>query len=256
MMRSAAFRRSFWPRLAAACVLVLAARAAAGDWLVTRDGARVETKGAWEVKGKVVVFTTAAGDLASLRAADVDLEASRKATEDAKAAAAQQAAGKGREKRKPVRVLTDKDFPRRVPAPAPAAAEQGAAKQPAGAAGEKQPAAGTAGQEEAAPLQVTSWERAQAGSDGHLAIKGALHNGSADDAAGATLLVRVYDEAGQVIASVQAALTTTVLPAGGSTAFTADFPGVFAFAAVNFEGTSMRLRTTPEPPPPPSPTGG
>ena len=43
MMGTAASSKQFWPRLAAACVLVLAARAAAGDWLVTRDGARRRT---------------------------------------------------------------------------------------------------------------------------------------------------------------------------------------------------------------------
>jgi len=41
-----------------ALVLALALPAAArADWLVTTEGGRVETRGPWEVKGKLVVFT-------------------------------------------------------------------------------------------------------------------------------------------------------------------------------------------------------
>ena len=43
----------------------LFAAPAAADWLVTRDGGRVETKGPWKVKGKLVVFTRAAETAAS-----------------------------------------------------------------------------------------------------------------------------------------------------------------------------------------------
>src|SRR5688572_4712455 len=64
----------------------------AADWLVTREGGRVETKGTWTVKGKLVVFHTADGKLSSMRLADVDLDASRRATEEAVAAQAQAAA--------------------------------------------------------------------------------------------------------------------------------------------------------------------
>jgi len=66
-------------------LLLEAAMSARADWLVTREGGRVETKGPWQVKGKLVVFTRAADSgLASLRASEVDLEASAKATADAK----------------------------------------------------------------------------------------------------------------------------------------------------------------------------
>jgi glutaredoxin len=74
-------------RTAAALLLALAA-AAGADVLVLRDGARVESRGAWQEKGRQVVFTDAGGKLCSLRLADVDLDASRAAT----AAAARPAA--------------------------------------------------------------------------------------------------------------------------------------------------------------------
>lgn len=239
------------PTLAAGLVLAaaLAAPPVRADWLVTRDGARVETKGAWEVKGKLVIFTTAAGDLASLRVAEVDLEASRAATAEAKTAAAAAPEKRAPEKRKAVRVLTDKDFPRRAaPAPPPAAAPE---KAPA-TGGEAEAAA--AEEPAASPLVVSAWERQADASDEHVVISGALRNGGSETVTGATLLVRLYDETGQVVGTAQAALTTTAIPAGEAASFRADFPGIFAFAAVKFEATSMRLRRSPEPTAP-SPPG-
>lgn len=227
--------------LAAATAFVPAARA---DWLVTRDGARVETAGAWQVKGKLVVFKTAAGDLASLRLAEVDLETSRAVTAEAGAAAAatQEAAKKPPVKRRPLRVLTDKDFPRAAPPAAPAEGAGGGATKPPEAVGDAA----------AAPvLQVTSWERQDDSIDRHVAITGALRNTAAATAADASLLVHLFDEAGGLVASVAAELATTVLPAGESAGFRADFPGVFAFAAVKFESNAMLLETAPEPAAPP-----
>ncbi len=63
--------------------LVLLAPAVAADWLVTQEGARVETKGPWKVKGRTVVFTSSKGRLSSMRLAEVDLDASAAATEEA-----------------------------------------------------------------------------------------------------------------------------------------------------------------------------
>jgi hypothetical protein len=66
----------------AALVMLLCAFAPArADWLVLVSGIRIETKGAWVVKGRQVRFTTAKTNLLqSLSLSEVDLEASRKAT--------------------------------------------------------------------------------------------------------------------------------------------------------------------------------
>ncbi len=53
------------------------------DWLVTTEGERVETRGAWDVRGRMVVFTTKRGTLASVRLDEVDLDASEAATDEA-----------------------------------------------------------------------------------------------------------------------------------------------------------------------------
>ena len=234
------------PALLAAAAVLVPAAAARADWLVTRDGGRVETAGAWQVKGKLVVFKTAAGDLASLRLAEVDLETSRAVTAEAAAAAAasEEVAKEPPPKRRPVRVLTDKDFPRAQPAePAAPGAAGEAAKPPEAPEGKL------------APLQVVSWERGRDSFDGHAVITGTLHNTGVDVAADSGLIVRLYDEEGGLVASVAAELTATSLPAGESTGFRADFPGVFVFAAVKFETSAMRLETAPEPAAPPPPAG-
>src|SRR6266498_3936719 len=58
----------------------LAGSTAHADWLVLKDGSRVETKGGWQIDKGVVIFHLSNGTLASLRSAEVDLEASAAAT--------------------------------------------------------------------------------------------------------------------------------------------------------------------------------
>ena len=53
---------------------------ASADWLVTRDGQRVETKGPWKVKRNQVIFTLPNGTLSSLRLSEVDLDLSQQLT--------------------------------------------------------------------------------------------------------------------------------------------------------------------------------
>ena len=108
--------RSRWLVLAVACWMTAAA--ASADWLVTRNGERIETQGAWQVKGRMVVFTSAAGTLSSMRTAEVDLDASTEATQQAAAAAAAPIAAEPEEpvrKRRSVRVITTEDIGEGVP---------------------------------------------------------------------------------------------------------------------------------------------
>lgn len=56
---------------------------AQADWLITHDGQRIETQGPWDVQGRMVVFTSDRGTLSSIRLDEVDLDASRAATEQA-----------------------------------------------------------------------------------------------------------------------------------------------------------------------------
>jgi hypothetical protein len=207
--------------------LVPAAPAAA-DWLVTREGGRIETRGAWEVKGKLVVFQGADGALASLRATEVDLDASRQVTETAKRPASSPAAAPRPAERKSVRSFTDKDFRKVEAAGDAAAASPEEAKKK-----EEAPKAG---------VSVASWDRSK-GEDGHVVIAGVLRNGPGSSAANITLAVHLYDENGNLLSSRQAELATTALPPGQQSGFRAEFPNVFTFDTVKFEGDSLNLKT-------------
>ncbi len=60
------------------------ASAASADWLVLRDGSKVETKGGWQTRGRLIVFERLGGGLASVRADEVDLVKSDEVTATAK----------------------------------------------------------------------------------------------------------------------------------------------------------------------------
>ncbi len=98
--------RAIWP-----IILLLLAPAAAGDWLVTHDGARVETHGPWEVRGRQVLFKLPpAGTLSSMRLDEVDLDASRAATAEANRPPEPPPAEEAPQE--PVLTLTDRDVSR------------------------------------------------------------------------------------------------------------------------------------------------
>ena len=106
------------PILVLFAILTLAATPSSrGDWLVTREGARIETRGAWEVRGRTIVFTTPAGTLSSIRSDEIDLEASRELTSAAAtaAAAAPEPAAAEAAPKPPVMTLTDRDVGRGEP---------------------------------------------------------------------------------------------------------------------------------------------
>lgn len=234
--------------LAALLAALAPAAPAAADWLVTREGGRVETRGAWKVKGKLVVFTTADGKLSSLRLADVDLDASRRVTEEAVAAQAQADAEevKPAERRKSVRTITDKDV-RQYAAPQPEAAEEGEGEE------EKKEPGPTSGP----GLLVESWQQSAHADDGSVIINGTLQNASNATAADLKLNVMIFDEGGALIATSQAAVAVKAVPPGERAAFRAEFPGFFSFATIKFEAESRRLATrSPDEPIPPAPADG
>jgi len=207
-----------------ALLLALAAVPASADWLVTRAGTRVETRGAWQVKGKLVVFHAADGTLSSLRLAEVDLDESGRATAEAERArrAAGDAAAQAPKRKVPAVVLTDDDF-RHV--------EPGAAA----------PAADTP----AAPgFKVTSWERSPDAGEG-VVIIGTLQNTSTVNATEIALSVQLLDAAGRSSAIGQATLTSTVLGPGQQSGFRVDFPGAATYSDVKFDFRALGAPVKP-----------
>jgi hypothetical protein len=207
--------------------------AARADWIVTRQGQRIETSGAWQEKGKLVIFHLADGKLSSLRLSDVDLEASRTATRQAKEAPVAAPVQQPVKPRKPsVAKLTDKDFQHPAAAPAERAEDKSA-----GAPDKKPPG-----------VAVANWERGKAEDDGHVLITGTVRNPTSAQATSVTVAIRLFDETGKQIAQGEAVMTSSVIPAGGSAGFRADFAGVFSFAAAKLDARSFNLTTKPSSP--------
>lgn len=209
--------------------ILAAAAPLQADWLVTREGGRVETQGAWKVKGKLVVFTQVDGTLSSLRLTEVDLEASQKATEAAKIQAVQPPPPPAPPKKK-LAVLTDADFKKATPP-----SEEAAAK-PAGA-----PAA------PAGPVSVGNWTRSELADGSGVEIRGTLQNATDDMVVNSAVEVQLYNEAGDQVGTASALLTSTSIQPRGTMEFRAIFPGVFAFSDVKFEPRGVPLDISPAP---------
>jgi hypothetical protein len=196
--------------------LGLAPLTAHADWLVTHEGGRVETTGSWQMKGKLVVFTRADdGALASLRASEVDLDASAKATAEAKVQATVPPPPAVPQKK--IAVLTDKDF--RKPAPAGAAGATDSA-----------PAAAHAG-----PLVISDWKRVDTPDGDGLWVEGSVHNTTGEVMINASVEVQLYNEGGDRVGTASGLLASTSIKADGTVQFRANFPGIFTFASAKFE---------------------
>ena len=214
--------------------LWLAAPAAA-DWLVTRDGGKVETQGGWKVQGKRVIFTAKDGTLASLRLTEVDLDASRVATTAAVQAKEERAVQAAAPPKKSVRVLTDKDFPKSVPAA------------PEGSGLAAPEAAGGAAALESSALQVANWIQERDVDRDLMKISGTVRNAGPDLATAVQVTIRLYDAEGEVLATQQAALDTRTLQPGQGTSFQAEIPAITGFSSAKFDARSIPLvRRPPE----------
>lgn len=207
--------------LAALSLGLGAAGSAGADWLVLRDGARLETKGTWKVDGRKVLFTMPNGTLSMLRTDDVDLDQSALATSQARMPPAAPAAVV-KEKKEPVLRLTEKDIP-----PVGALAAADATKKEGGAEGE--------GQEAASALEVISWEKTEDSTGDGLEIFGTIKNGSPNIITTPTLLVAIYDADGGLLATNGGDINSPQIQPGKTANFRVAFPGVPDFASVKFD---------------------
>lgn len=224
---------------AAGALLLLLAAPAAADWLVTRDGGRIETRGTWKVKGKLVVFTQADGTLGSMRLAEVDLEASeRVTTEEQLKSEAPAPPSEAAPRKKSVRSLTDADFAKAQPAPA--AEEAQGDKE-----GEKKEAVET--KKPAGKVEVASWRKVERTERDGLEVFGTLRNTGGDIAAGLGVTVKLYNEAGELLATGEGVPTNSSIKPQGVVNFRVAFPGVFTFSDVKFEVRSWGLDLEPAP---------
>lgn len=220
--------------LAVAVVTAVALLVPAGaDWLVTKDGTRVETQGPWEVRDRLVVFKQPDGTFSSMRLSQVDLEASERLTRETEEEG--QRPRKEAEpppKREVVARLTEKDLP---PVGSPASDAEGERTAPAGGGD-----ASEGGREEAEPqepqsLQIVSWRELGGPEREGTEFVGDVRNVTENTALGVDVTVTLFDEEDEAITSRSAALTSSALPPGQTAGFRASFPAVFHYARVAFD---------------------
>jgi hypothetical protein len=223
-----------------------AAAPAAADWLQMKDGSRVETRGAWEVRGGQVVFTLPNGTLASTRTADVDLGASRELTELSKAPRPEPTPPP---KKKSVLVLTDADVGHAQPSAAPSSPPSNAEAAASGSA--KPGEAATANVPTG--VEVSGWSTDYSADAGETTLAGTLHNTGDTVVFDLGLVVSAFDEKGGLLTKSDAVIGSPGLSPGGTTTFEVRYPGLLEIKSAKFEIKAQRASLTP-PPPPPAPT--
>ncbi len=204
----------------------------AADWLVTQDGDQIETQGEWKVKGKLVVFTSPQGALTSIRASEVDLDASAVLTEKAKNPPPPPPPAPPEKQKAAVRVFTDDDIRAATPeAPLPPASdgEEGEGSTAGGEeTGEEDGEEGEEGEEanKDGGVEVESWRISASDQVEGVEIFGSLRNRGAEMAAELSLVARVADEDGNQLAEQSAFLKNNSLLPGRATSFRVLLPGL------------------------------
>lgn len=223
--------RAFRVGLVLGLLIALTGLPSAADWLVTRGGDQVETRGPWEIKGKLVVFTLPGGTLSSMRLSDVDLDASQKLTETKKMPSAPAATTSQR--REATIVITDSD----VAHVGPEAAGSVEERQEAGAQAR-------AAQATAAPgegLTVAEWNQEFDDAIDGVVLTGSIENRSPNLHSEITLLVMLYNTDGSLAGRGAATVDNVLLQAGQSTSFRAAFAGIVGFDRPEFRLNSASL---------------
>lgn len=229
-------------------LLVVAAGAAQGDWLVLASGEAVETKGPWTVEGRKIVFTSTRGVLSSVRASSVDVDSSRELTTKKQEEASRVVVPVPTPKRTPVLVLTDADFAKKPAAPDAAGTtagepgvESAAAREPVVVPAADSIESRLARQMPGAPaLQIMSWSARPTGED-QLSIFGTVQNVGSLVTAAITIGVKLIDSEGAAIGTREGAVTATALMPGAQADFEARFEGDPNFSIVEFTVDTVQL---------------
>ncbi len=180
-----------------------------------------------------MVFRTPEGRLTSLRAREVDLDASHARTEASHAPAAGIDTGPPTRREGPVLVITDADV-RRAPVGADSRIEST----------DEDP---EAADEDGGTVEIVSWQDRVDVEANALEITGALVNRGEAVATDTRLEVRLLDADGALLESRRAAIGRPALGPGESASFHASFPGNPGFAAIGFDVRSRGFRVAPRP---------
>lgn len=219
----------------------------AADWLVTRDGGRIETKGQWRVEGAKVVFTLPNGTMSVMRKSEVDLDASAVAS----AAIVKPAETTTAEPKKtPILTLTDKDIPK---AAVLGAGEENASPETSAPS----TATAKAAPQKPATVMVQSWRQSPA-KDGGVELSGVLRNVGADIAVNIAIEIEAKDGEGTSHTAVGFPARSSLVR-DSETTFRAILPDLSEIAGeptikVTAEGASVGVE--PDQPATPAPGSG
>lgn len=209
---------------AAALALLLPATA---DWLVLRDGSRVETAGPWRVESRLVAFQRPDGTYASLRLSEVDLEASERVTLEEAERAAEKAddSEPASPRREPVLRLTERDLP---PVDRPSGIEEDGPEDV-----EAPPE----------PLEIVTWREVGGIEGPGIEIVGTVRNNSESLAIGVGVTAALFDQDDEEVARSEAIMTSTALQPTQTASFRASFPGVYQFFRAELTAGGDLVRT-------------
>lgn len=201
-------------------VIFLLAPAVSADWLVTKEGARIETKGPWKVKGAVVVFTLPNGTLSSMRVRELDLDQSALVTAEANQPPEEEAEEGEEAPPKPVVAeFTNKNIRRA----APQGDSEGSPEQD-GEGGEG--GGGPARAVVTPPYEVLAWNVVPRPDIEGIEVRGTLRNGGEDTVANVTVVLRLVTPDNAFVEERRGNLQSTLLRAQAATNFSAAFPNL------------------------------
>ena len=218
-----------------ATLLAVAAGPVAADWLVTRDGAQLETRGPWKIEGKLVVFRLANGSLSSIHLAEVDLEASDRLTTSRSRPVQKPQKRTRTEPEKSRFIITDDDVKHVYPESARAEGDDGKPTISAPAAAREE--------SEGEGVAVSQWDTAYDEAIDGVVLSGTLENRDSRGHQELALAISLVSEGGVPAGSAHAALAKNALKGGESTTFRASFPGVPDFEKAEFGISGASLPT-------------
>jgi hypothetical protein len=220
-------------------LLVATGSPAQAEVLVLRSGETLEVKGSWQQRGSRIVYTAADGSLLSIRASEVDLEATQARAEQAAEPAAdpvdpessaQPQHAASRSNARPVVTITNRDV---------GGAQRKA--QPTQSDGlSEAPAAAAAAPQGALQLIVTEWSD-QLGVGAGLVISGTLSNQGDSTGVNVRVTAELIDSDGRAVDISTASLDGVRLEPGDRSPFEVRFPSAVAFETVRFDVTAVPL---------------
>lgn len=236
-------------------LLAWAATLSAGaETLVTTDGSEIQTRGPWQQKGKMVVFTDPNGQLSALRAEDIDFEATqRRATAPVSAPTVAMPTDE-----KPVAkiIITDADVAHVAPSELPADPADDSTGDPDADTSTAAPPGGTDGADtSASQVRVIAWDQEDPADGEGRVIFGTLRNDGNTFATGIELEIAVYEDEGALAGTQSITPVKTSLRPGESTTFRAQFNEVFAVGATRMTVSSVELEVGSTEGAPERPTG-